>query len=1204
LVVGAAKEIVEVTTADGLLNPSAKQGSYEQLPRVISQTSFPSPRKNIAEVDVEEDTIKTFFQFGGALRELEHSPGESFLASVNKATRPAVRTKAFSTSGGLALDGLTLVLGVDIAARLNVTQDVAVTFASIGGGTLTDEQIAAQINNAVGEDVASIVIEGSNSRVQIASLLWGVSASITVRAGGSANLLLGFASKDVEYRVEGSGFRAQDQNNNTTLSPWVEWSKGAYLKDGVVQNALETYVNGSAAFGFVDATGSFGTFQASGLTFTGNGSIDVKVGDEFYANGVKPNGAVVMKVEATRFKLGTINAKLSVYDTNGKLVSAVYDESKVSTVYAGVPFSPRYGWFMAKNLKTSTVPTAAVLAGTTIGSDATTGTVEAPGAGTYPVSLTGLTLRVDLVVNGVEVDTQVMTFSGPSFANVADVVTALNGMTHTGFFAHTDQGGTKLALSTNITGAHQQLLLQGSSTALTALGFVAGTNYTGLGKDSEFVDITATLLGGTQNFPFTPTGTLVVERSSDGGLTWTAGSKTFTFPDSTPIATITDLVTALNTASSWDGTTLPTDFAISNVGNKLKLTSVGKGSLVGLRIGSSSTGIGVAAATTLLFTGGAYDLGEENLNGLTLKFKLNDRSKVYSVLFSSDSLPDAVAAINEAVSWPVASVNGAGTSLVLTSTIKGYASKIEVVTDAGSVKANAALGFSVQGSSSFGSGRPNPDFYLDVSGNVVLNGEILRSQLTGSPFSPGVSDIYIQYRGLRKDVSPVAKNPGMLRISDLATLQTVLSPLRSDNPLGLGMYFQLINAPTLQCAGLGVDEISAGSPYGTSAAFARAANLIEAEEVYAIAPLTDDETVHQIFKTHVETMSAPEQKGERIVITCPSVPLRAVDDVVSSGLSGNSTATENEFVLDANPNAGLVSRGLEPLELSYRDQVFLETTVESELRRYLVTAVNGTLVTVTQTFTIGQNADSFYSLTPLNVSVINADWSLKVRGDELLIPGSTLPDKDLTADTVQTRASTFKQRRMLYVFPDMVKASISGTEELLPGFYACAAIAGMTAKYPPQQGFTNLPMTGFTGVVGSNDTYSPKQLNVMAAGGAYILVQEAPGAPLISRHQLTTDLTQIETREYSITKVIDYCAKFLRVGLRKFIGTFNITTPFLDTLSSVIQGMLGFLAEAGVILGGDLNNLAQDSTAPDTVLVDVTLNVPFPCNYIRLTISI
>ncbi len=104
--------------------------------------------------------------------------------------------------------------------------------------------------------------------------------------------------------------------------------------------------------------------------------------------------------------------------------------------------------------------------------------------------------------------------------------------------------------------------------------------------------------------------------------------------------------------------------------------------------------------------------------------------------------------------------------------------------------------------------------------------------------------------------------------------------------------------------------------------------------------------------------------------------------------------------------------------------------------------------------------------------------------------------------------------------------------------------------------------------------------------------------------QLSTDTSSVETRELSITKIVDFVAKFMRTGLRNFIGTFNITQPFLDTLSTVIQGMLGFLAENGIIIGGDLNNLIQSKEDPDTVLIDVSLDVPFPCNFIRLTLSI
>lgn len=1211
-VCGAAKEIVEVTSPDGTLNASAKlSSSYDQLPRIISQTSFPSPRDNIAEVDVDESTIRAFFQFGGSLRKLERNPGESFLVGFNNATRAAVRSNFFTTSSGLDLNGKILVLAVDVTARLNITKDVVVTF--VGTGNLTPTQICDQINNAVGDVVATEVVIGSNSRIQIASTKYGSASSVTIRPGGSANTTLGFASASVEYRVQGSGFRAQDLNNNTTLSPWVEWSKGTYLTDGVSQSSLPTYddtvPSSGVGFGFLDSSGVFTpSFIQGSTTFTSSG-LNLKTGDEFIADGAQPNtSAVIMKVETSRFKLGVVNTKLSTFDTDGNPVSAVYDQSNVNTLFAATPFAPRYAWFMAKGLTTNTSAIAATLTGTTEGSAATTATITAPNvpAGSAPFALSGLTLEFDVTVDGVLQDTQTFTFSGGTFADLAAIVTAI-GTNIDGMFAHTDLGGTKIAFSTDLTGVHQSLSLKDTSTALVALGFLAATEVSATGTDVEFKDVSASILGGTQTFPFTATDgeTLAIQISSDGEATYPT-TKTYTFTTGTlNFASIEDLVTELGTATRWGGGILPTEFAISASGSKLKITSTATGSLTAIRIGATSTAIGTTSNSELLFTSLQSDKGEENLAAQTLKFKLNGRDKVYSVVFVSDSLVDAVDSINEVVGWPVASIGGSNDDeLVLTSTLKGYASSIEVVDDSTSSQANAALGFGTGNRTASGSGRPNPDFSIDNSGNVVLGAEVLRSSLTGAPFDPGTSDIYIQYIGLRKDVSPLAKDPGVLRISDVTTLETILSPITPANPLGLGMFFMLLNAPGLECAGMGVDEVTAAAPFGTLEAFTRVANALESEEVYALAPLTHDVLVHQMFKNHVEFMSGPSQKGERIVFVNPEEPLRHVNDLIASGESSESTATDNQLALDVNPTPGIVDRGLDPLELTYDDQVFIQLTVDGTLRRYLISSVNGTLVTLNTTFSDGQNTDDFFTVDPLTETVVNADWSVAVRGTKLLISGSTIPDKNAISQTVALSSNAYKSRRTYVVFPDTVVATLNGTDTVLPGFYMCAGIVGMVAKFPPQQGFTNMPMTGYTAVQGSNDTFSVSQLDVMAGGGTYIVIQEGQGAALACRHQLSTNLTSIETRELSITKVVDYVAKFLRTALRNFIGTFNITQPFLDTLSTVIQAMLDFLVENGIILGGSLNNLIQDKNSPDTVLVDVTLDVPFPCNYIRLTLVI
>lgn len=1217
-VCGPAKEIVLVNNSDGTLNPAAKQGSYTQLPVIISQTSFPSPRSNIAEVVVEEDSIRVFSLFGGSLHELIRDTGESFLVAVNDATRPGVRTKTFDPVGGLALNTKILVLAVDVPARLNTTEDVVVTFA--GTGSLVIADIVSQINAAVGDTVASAISIGAVSRVAITSNKYGAAASITVRAGGSANSVLGFAV-DQETRIEGSGFRAQDQSNNTTLSPWIEWTKGGYLLDGVAQSSLPSYsdVIGSptttVGFGFTDNTGTFNaSFLDSSMTFLSSG-LNLKVGDEFVADGSQPNSAFIMKVESTRFKLGTLDVKLSTFDANGKAIAPVYDVSSVGTLFADNPFAPRYAWFQARNLLPNTSAVKATALGSTEGTPATTATISSPAvpAGSSPYPLTGLTLKFDVTVDGTAIDTQTFTFTGSSFADLASIITAVGAGGLIGLFAHTDTGGTKIAFSTDKTGARQSLVLRSDSTALVALGFVAVTEYDATGTDVSFLDVPATLVSTAVSLSNIATKTLVIKLSGDSDQfspTFPT-SKTHTF-GAGPFANIAAVVADIAADATFlalDGTT-GTGLAVSSSGTSVVIKSSVGGSTKGIQFDATTSTIDNATAGFTFLT--TSDVGEENLSGQTLKFSINNRPKVYSVLFVSDSLVDAVANINEVVGWPVASIGGTNADqLLLTSDLAGYASSIQIITDTwtsgtapSSRKAAAALGYNVAGQTTAGSGRPNPDFQVDVSGNIVLGAEILRNSLTGQPFDPGSSDLYVQYRGLRLDVSPLAKSPALLQIGDTATLTTVLSPINTDNPLGLGMFFCMISAPGIQISGLGVDDASDPAGQGTLLAYTRVASMIEAFEIYAIAPLTHDEGVAQMFNSHVQFMAGAEQKGERILFFNPLVPTRNVDDEVGSGISGNTTAGQNEFTTDINVIPGLVTRGLNPAELEVTDNVFLQVTVAGEIRNYSISEVNGVVLVLNTTFSSTQNKDAFFTTTPLTTALTNAAWSVNVRGTALLIPGSTLPDKDAIAQTVQNKAGAYKQRRLYYVFPDTVQASINGVDQLIPAYYACAAIAGLVGAQPPQQGFTNFAMTGFSAVIGSQDTFSNSQLNVMAGGGAYILVQDAQGAPIISRMQLSTDLTSIETRELSITKVVDFTAKFLRTGLRRFIGTFNITTSFLDTLSTVIQGMLSFLTENGVLISADLNNLIQSKDQPDTVLVDISVSVPFPANYIRLTIAV
>jgi hypothetical protein len=506
----------------------------------------------------------------------------------------------------------------------------------------------------------------------------------------------------------------------------------------------------------------------------------------------------------------------------------------------------------------------------------------------------------------------------------------------------------------------------------------------------------------------------------------------------------------------------------------------------------------------------------------------------------------------------------------------------------------------VEGDPANGITRPTPDMVLDLSGNISLKARQLRD-ITGAPV-PGRAPVYISYSAVRQDVSPLASNPGLLRINDTLALEQALSPVSTANPLALGLFFALVNAPGIEVTGLGVDAVSADSPFGTVEAYTRAAEYLEAFEVYAIAPMTHDQTVAQVFNTHVNFMSEPSQKSERITLWNPEMPVREVDTLVASGVNGDALTNTTFDTKVMNLSALLQNAGVNPVGvIPVESGVFLD--LAGDTLSYSVESINGGVVTLRQVFTAGTNEDGFYTTSPLTLPIIGTAFALRVRGSELLTPAGTM-DKARVAETIANLGQSFQNRRFWMTVPDACAATIGGFEQRINGFYMNAAIAGMIGQQPPQQSFTNYPMTGFTQVFGSNDTFRGSHLNQMAGGGAYIIVQDVAGGPLSSRMALTTDLTSIETRTDSITKVVDFTAKFMRRGLRNFIGRFNITQGFLDTLGSVIQGLGGFLVETGVLIGLSLNNLIQDEDARDTVLVDMTLDPPYPCNYIRLTLVV
>lgn len=1195
-------EVIEALEADGTLNEDAKlEDQYEQLELTVSQSSFPSPRGNIDEVDVLEDSIRVFFEFGGSLLELERD--SAFLTSFVDPTvskQPWVLGTVTEPVSGYDIDGRTLVVQFDshnalppTAADVPASEKVTITFAgATPGAKLTLDQVVDQIN-AVIPGVASKGGVGTD-QLLLSSTKYGAGASVCVRAEGTANPAtlpgseegLGFSSTADQIAI-GSGFYAYDDNDGDRTSPRLRIYQGTSAVDipgggTITESPLIT----PTSFKFTDAS--------------------IEAGDTVIADGV--DIGEVIEVESLQLTMA-VEQNLPLHDS---------------------PFAPRRVTVQANGLSypAPASSAAATVTGTRQTAAATPAYIVGTTAPTYgPIPL-GEAFTVEVYQDGVSLGQESVTVTGTAWSDLAGVVAGINTVAAAVTFeAYTcnengveQADGTYLGLRTKAdnVGSDASITFVSQTSGMT-IGYDSGP-YSDIGENIRFLpggpavltsrDTWANLLTAGLVITDVTATTVHVKNPITGA--WGDETDSVTWDDSSSVpATVDDAVTFWNANTKYT-TAYKSDSAgvASSTGTYLSIKTHGES--VGSDAQIDTTTDTVAGGSPGVFGAVPQTANgdDDDLDGTTFKWSLDNNPHVYMVTLIADeddggtSLQQVLDKINELTPGIARASSDSPPYLRLDSQKKGEASEVEILDGT----ANSSLGLT-DDSRTVGAGRPDPDLAVDISGNVVIQSQILRDGLTGVPFDPGFAPIIVAYKGLRLDLSPDADNPSLLVVSDTTALEEAADPISTDNPGSLMTYLSLLNAPTVSVAAIGVPEISADAPEGTPLGYSKCADFLENEEVYAIATGTHSPVVHQAFLTHVNAMSEPEQKGERIYFFNPRIPDRALPTLVGSGTDANSTANDNEVTVEINLAPNLIANGIDPNLPINPDTGAIENEVYLDLggddNYYLVKeVVAGTTVKLRTSFATGENADAFYSSTDLTGSVISDDWTVSIRGEQLLVAGTDKPDRERIAETIQAAAQAYGFRRGFYVHPDQCGINVTGLEQLVEGYYATACIVGMVGQQPPQQGFTNFPITGLTRVVGSNDKYTNRHLNVMAAGGVYILVQDAQGAPVTCRHQLSTDLTSIEARELSITKVVDFTAKFMRAGLRIYIGRSNITQPFLDNLSTVVQGQISFLSDTGVLIGGEINNIIQDADAPDTVLIDVTLDVPYPCNYIRLTLVI
>lgn len=433
------------------------------------------------------------------------------------------------------------------------------------------------------------------------------------------------------------------------------------------------------------------------------------------------------------------------------------------------------------------------------------------------------------------------------------------------------------------------------------------------------------------------------------------------------------------------------------------------------------------------------------------------------------------------------------------------------------------------------------------AGDLASNTDDGTSFIIPSGIAPSTwngAQIYVGYRALNYDPDLV---DNFLTIESLDDIDSKFGENQAvvDNPLPFALTMALANTRTaVNGVALTADEFSGLLGSGTvTSEHTRAIDLISSQEVYALAPLTADNTEIGKYRSHVDSLSVPTEKRERIFFANPEITWE-VDKATTARTRRDLTQAlmlkRSFYTFPDTCYFKVTSWPVQKLNSTYLANMYALNLSEYAILAKTYTLADGTV---------------YKEGTPITSTVFTA----------------------LKADTAQ------------YQFDAYIP---------VPGCFVAACIAGQVSGQYPEQGHTNLPIAGPAKLKYSNDWFTESQLNTIASGGNYIMTNT--GGVVSCRHQLSTDMSTIEARELNITKSLDFTAKYLRNMLVGFIGRKLITPAFLKVLGTIISGLGLTLVKEGRLNGFRVTGIRQDTVSPDTVLVSIEVQPKYPVNYIKI----
>lgn len=448
--------------------------------------------------------------------------------------------------------------------------------------------------------------------------------------------------------------------------------------------------------------------------------------------------------------------------------------------------------------------------------------------------------------------------------------------------------------------------------------------------------------------------------------------------------------------------------------------------------------------------------------------------------------------------------------------------------------------------------------------------------------------LYVEYRAWLPTL--VNQVNSLINVGDI---DAISGPLTPDNPLKWGVYKALTNnngTPVLYTAVANPNDVDSWT--GVLEV------LLTRDDAYGLVPLTRNPTVLGLFQGHVNSASTATEGLWRVawfnLQGIPEIPLVSA----GSDIPGYTEATTTNG---------------EPALAVFEDNPFATGTQYTICR---VPAANSNFVgngvragDIVRALYTGDGFGN-YTYTEFVVDEVQSENQLRVKtgpAAPITVPAKIEVWRNLSAteeaEAIAKNAGSYGSRRVRATWPDL----IDGDGITQEGYFLNCALAALSSGVLPQQGLTNVTVSGFSATPRSNEKFNRAQLNTMAVSGVWIVAQNLTGQ-IYNRHAVTTgSYSDINAREEMIVRNVDSISYRFKDYFAPFIGVTNVTpsmqviiTGGIDTLINTLINERTTISLGGQLISATLDRFYISEVFKDRYVAFISVQVPYSLNTIEL----